>query len=161
MGLSEARLMKRFLVVLGAVFAIILVVAGVGIAFIAVNGNRLDKESKAYADDTIPAITQRWDQDAITKRESPEFARATSSDDLTKLLSMLRDDLGDFRKYKGAKGEANISLTTQNGKIITATYVADVDFDKAPATIQLRLIKHGDQWQILGFHVDSRTFLKR
>jgi hypothetical protein len=152
--------MRRLLVILGAIFGLIIIIAGAGIAYVAVNGNRLDKESLAYADDAIPAIAQHWDQDEITKRASPEFTQAISNDDLARVLSALRNNLGDFRKYEGAKGDANISLTTQNGKVITATYVAGVDFDKAPATVQLRLIKHGDQWQLLGFHVDSKALLK-
>ncbi|HXC29030.1 MAG TPA: hypothetical protein VNV38_13825 [Stellaceae bacterium] len=152
--------MKRVLIVLGAIFGVVLVVAAAGIVFVIINGNALDKESQAYADETIPTIAQHWDQDEIAKRASPEFLKATKDDNFPKLLSMLRDNLGDFRKYKGSKGDANISLTTQNGKVITATYVASVDFDKAPATIQLKLIKHSDEWQILGFHVDSQAFLR-
>jgi hypothetical protein len=123
--------MKRVLIVLGAIFGVVLVVAAAGIVFVIINGNALDKESQAYADETIPTIAQHWDQDEIAKRASPEFLKATKDDNFPKLLSMLRDNLGDFRK-----------------------------FDKAPATIQLKLIKHSDEWQILGFHVDSQAFLR-
>jgi hypothetical protein len=40
---------KKFLVILGSIFLAIIVLGAIGIAFVAVRGNALDKESKAYA----------------------------------------------------------------------------------------------------------------
>jgi hypothetical protein len=48
-----------------------------------------------------------------------------------------------------------MSATTQTGKVISAQYTAEATFQKGDATIKLGLIKHGDQWQILSFYVDS------
>jgi hypothetical protein len=41
--------MKKFLIVLGSIFLAIIVLVAIGIAFVAVRGAALDKESKAYA----------------------------------------------------------------------------------------------------------------
>jgi hypothetical protein len=38
-------------------------------------------------------------------------------------------------------------------------YIAKATFEKGEATIKLLLIKHGDQWQIAGFNVDSPAFV--
>ena len=48
-----------------------------------------------------------------------------------------------------------MSATTQTGKVVSGQYTAKVTFQKGEATIKLGLIKHGDQWQILNFYVDS------
>jgi hypothetical protein len=48
--------MKRFLIILGSIFLIIIVLAAIGIGVVAVRGGALDKESKAYADAAIPRI---------------------------------------------------------------------------------------------------------
>jgi len=151
--------MKKLLIGLGAVFGAILVVVAAAIAYFSVTGNALDKESQAYVDSAVPAIALHWSQDELTRRASAEFTRAVKDDDLVKLLSVFRRDLGDLRKYEGSTGDAFISLTTQNGKVITANYVASAEFENASATIHVKLIKHGEGWQILGFHVNSRAFL--
>jgi len=44
--------------------------------------------------------------------------------------------------------------------VISAAYVAGADFANGPAEIRMSLIKHGDQWQLLGFHIDSKVFLE-
>jgi hypothetical protein len=48
--------MKKFFIILGSIFLAIIVLGAIGIAFVAVRGSALDKESKAYADSAIPAI---------------------------------------------------------------------------------------------------------
>ncbi len=44
--------------------------------------------------------------------------------------------------------------------MVSAEYVASADFEAGPAEIKMSLIKHGDQWQILGIHVNSKVFLE-
>jgi hypothetical protein len=44
--------MKKFLIVLGSIFLAVIVLGALDIRFVAVQGNALDKESKAYADAT-------------------------------------------------------------------------------------------------------------
>ena len=71
--------MKRFLIVLGSIFLALIVLGGLGIGFVAVQGNALDKESKAYADSAIPAIITTWLDKALLDRASPEFNEATNA----------------------------------------------------------------------------------
>src|SRR5438874_7651380 len=97
--------------------------AVLGIAIVAVKGNALDKESKQYADTAIRAIVSQWDILEIQSRASPEFKMAVKDDELEKLVKMFRR-LGKLTAYNGAKGQATMSVTTQNGKVISAAYVA-------------------------------------
>jgi hypothetical protein len=54
--------MKKFLIVLGSIFLALIVLGGIGIAFTAIKGTALDKESKAYADSAIRAIVTTWSE---------------------------------------------------------------------------------------------------
>ena len=54
-----------------------------------------------------------------------------------------------------------MSATTQNGKVISAQYATKATFEKGEATITLGLIKHGDQWQILRFNVNSAQLMPK
>jgi hypothetical protein len=146
--------MKKFLVVLGSIFLAIIVLGAIGIAFVAVRGNALDKESKAYAESAIPAIVTRWSEKALLDRASPEFKQVVTIDQLDRLFRWF-SSLGQLQKGEPSQGHAVISATTQTGKMISAQYRAKATFQKEEAMIKLGLIKHGDHWQILNFHVDS------
>src|SRR5437016_11189732 len=146
--------MKKFFIVLGSIFLTLIVLVVIGIAFIAIKGNTLDKESKAYADSAIPAIVTTWSEKELLDRASPEFKSAVTIDQLDRLFRWV-SGLGELQKCEPAQGQALMSATTQAGKTISAQYTAKATFQKGEASIKLGLIKHGDQWQILNFHVDS------
>ena len=146
--------MKKTLIILGSIFLAIIVLGAIGIAFVAVRGSALDKESKAYADSAIPAIVTTWSEKELLDRASPEFKQAVTTDQLDRLFRWV-SGLGQLQKCEPTQGQALMSATTQTGKMISAQYTAKATFQKGEAMIKLRLIKHGDQWQILNFHVDS------
>jgi hypothetical protein len=146
--------MKKFFIILGSIFLAIIVLGAIGIAFVAVRGNALDKESKAYADSAIPAIVTTWSQKELLDRASPEFKQAVTADQLNRLFRWV-SGLGQLQKCEPAQGQALMSATTQTGKMTSAQYTAKATFQTGEASIKLGLIKHGDQWQILSFHVDS------
>ena len=146
--------MKTFFVILGSIFLALIVLGAIGIGYIAYRGNALDKESKAYADSAIPAIVTGWSQKELLARASPEFKQAVTIDKLDRLFRWV-SGLGQLQKCEPAQGQALMSATTQAGKRTSAQYTAKATFQKGEATIKLGLIKHGDQWQILSFYVDS------
>jgi len=139
---------------LGYVFLVVLVCFGI----LAIKGTALDKESKQYADAAILALVTNWDMNELEGRISPEFKSTVQPGDVQKLFAMLRR-LGSLKEYKGYHGSSNMSFTSERGKVISATYVENAEFAAGSAEIHLALIKHGDQWQILGFHVNSKAFL--
>ena len=152
--------MKKFFIVLGSIFLAIVVLGAIGIAFVVVRGNALDKESKAYADAAIPAIVTGWNEKELLDRASPEFKKAATQQQLDQIFRWF-GSLGRFEKCDPAQGQALMSATTQNGKVISAQYTTKAAFDKGEATITLGLIKHGDQWQILRFDVHSPQLVPR
>lgn len=146
--------------ILGGVFVGIIVLAVAGIAIVAAKGSGLDRESKEFVDAAIPDIVSQWNITEIENRASPEFKAAVTSEDLEKLVRMYRR-LGKFRAYNGATGQARISVTPAQGKVISAAYIVSADFETGPAEIRMSLIKHGAQWQLLGISVNSKVFLEQ
>src|SRR5262249_40136959 len=86
----------------------------------------------------------------LLERASPEFKQSAPQQKLDELFHKL-SNLGRLRKCESAQGRAGMS--DQAGKQVEAEYLANATFDKGKAVIDLALIKHGDQWQILGFFV--------
>jgi hypothetical protein len=146
--------MKKLLIILGSIFLAVILLGAIGIAFLAIRGNALDKESKSYADSAIPAIVSVWNQKELLDRASPEFKKAVTIDELGRLFRWF-SSLGRLQKCEPAEGHSLMSATTQSGKVISAQYIAKATFEKGDATVTLGLIKHGDQWQIFRFEVHS------
>ena len=146
--------MKKFFAVLGIIFLVIIVLGAIGIGFIAVRGNALDKESKTYADAAIPAVVSGWSKQELLDRASPQFKQAVTQQKLDQMFRWFTS-LGRLQKCEPAQGQAGITVTPQTGKVISGQYTAKAKFEKGDATIKLVLIKHGNQWQIASFYVDS------
>lgn len=53
-----------------------------------------------------------------------------------------------------------MSYVPQSGKLITAKYLVDAQCQRGEAHIDLQLIRHDDEWQILQFYVTSPSLLK-
>jgi hypothetical protein len=92
---------KKFFIILGSIFLAIIVLGAIGIAFVAVRGNALDKESKAYADSAIPAIVTTWSEKELLDRASPEFKQAVTIDQLDRLFRWV-SGLGQLQKCEPA-----------------------------------------------------------
>jgi hypothetical protein len=146
--------------ILTTVFLALLVSLVAGVVAFAVVGKTLDKESKAFVDAAIPAIVSDWDAMEIKKRASPEFDETINYEDLQQLLDILRG-LGEMEEYRGSTGQAQIVLSFEDGVVITAVYEASADFEAGSADMLLSLIKHGGQWQILGFKINPEELHER
>jgi len=151
--------MKRILVVLGGIFAFILLVGIIGFLVLNFFGRRLDKESKAYVDEVIPIIATSWNSKDLLDRASPELIQVAPTEKIESLFHAFSEKLGPLREYKGSRGDAKLGFTPQMGKITTADYVAEAIFEKAPAKINVRTILHNGTWQILQFYVNSEALL--
>ncbi len=149
--------MKRTITLLGCVFLALVVVLASVFGALVLNGKRLDKESRAYADSAVPAIAADWSVDELRKRASQEFDSAVDYDEIADYFDTLHQ-LGAFVSYQGSSGESTISISFRYGLEITADYAASVDFEDGSAEIQILLIKQDNLWQILDFKVTPGTF---
>jgi hypothetical protein len=150
--------MKKFFVVLGVIFTCLIILGVIFISIAARTGSKLDAESKAYVDRIVPLIVASWDPKELLNNASPELLKVAPSDKLDSMFKMFAEKLGGYKEYKGSKGDSLVNITPQ-GKTITAAYITQVAFDKADATVKIRVIKHGEKWQVLEFYVDSQAFM--
>ena len=149
--------MKKLLIILGAIFLAIIVFAGVALVISIVRGTALDKESSAYADAALKAIVSQWSEKALLERASPEFKQAVTIDQLDQYFRSC-SLVGALQHADPMRGQATIFWDNKRGKIITGDYTTKAQFENAEATISLRLIKHGEQWQILKFDLQAPGF---
>ncbi len=151
--------MKKTIMILGYVFLALIIVIAVTTASVALLGKKLDRESKAFVDAALPAIVADWDITELQKRASPEFSESVDYDDVEDYFGSLQQ-LGKFQEYKGSSGDSNITLSL-GGYEITADYTASADFEAGSVDMQISLIRHDGQWQILDFKVSPEEYTKR
>lgn len=151
--------MKKMIMILGYAFLCVIVLVVAGVASVAVIGKRLDKESKAFVDAAVPAIVAEWDIAELQKRASPEFNASVDYDDLADDFETLQQ-MGKLVEYKGSIGDSNITVSL-SGYEITADYTANADFETGSTEMQISLIRHSGQWQILDFTVSPEAFTER
>jgi hypothetical protein len=121
-------------------------------------GGKLDARSKAYVDESVPAIVSNWSVDELKKRESPQFRDVTSDEELARVFQKF-SVLGPLQKYEGCEGASRVNIN-QSGRHITAEYVARATFQNGKAEIDINLILNDGVWQILGFRVTSDALLR-
>ena len=152
--------MKKFLIVMGAIFCGLIVLGILAFIFAAIRGTRLDKESRAYADAAIADIVTDWNVNAFFNRASPELKKLVSANDGDKLFRSF-GQLGRLKHCDPAKGQSSTVAMLGQPKRIMAHYEAAAEFENGQAAIKIDLIKHGDDWRVLGFHIDSPIFLPK
>jgi hypothetical protein len=143
--------MRRLFYILGIVFVVLIVGIGGLVGFAAYRGAGLDAESKAYVDQAVVDIGQKWDKTELQKRASPALLRAVSPEQIATLFDNLAK-FGKLTHYDGATGQSIMKVGTDAG--VSAHYVANATFENGPAHFRIDLLKIGDRWMIEGFYVD-------
>ena len=145
--------------VLGSIFGILIIAGVIGFVILAVKGNALDAESKAYVDRVTPALLTNLNKETLFTYASDELKASASPAEFDGAFAVFAK-LGKLKEYKGSKGEATMSISSERGKQITGVYQAFAEFEQGPATIKISVIKKGDRWQILGFFINSAALVK-
>jgi hypothetical protein len=152
--------MKKFLIIMGAIFCGLIVLVVIGIVVLATRGTRLDKESRAYAQTAIPSILRTWNEEAFFEMASPEMKRAVSAKQADGFFQTFRR-LGNLQHCDPVNGQATIHFVPGQLGTPTAHYETAAKFEQGDGRIILDLIKHGDQWQLLGFYINSPNFVQK
>lgn len=146
--------MKKTLIILGGLFAIVIVTGLFGFAYLAVEGSALDEDSKAYVDEVTPRILSSLNRDTLFQYASEELKNSASPEEFDKIFSWF-GKLGKFIRYNGSNGQATISVTSQAGRQVTGAYSAQAEFESGPATVKVSVIQKGDAWKVMGFRINS------
>ena len=151
--------MKKTLQILGIIFAIILIGIACIAGYVATVGKKLDASAQQYVDAAVPAIVANWSEKELIARSAPQLMKSSSPEQLEKMFKWF-GTLGPMKKYCGAKGSSNVFVSPQNGKIVSARFIACGQFEKGDATIELALLQNEKQtWEIAGFRVNSNALL--
>ena len=152
--------MKKFLSIVGGIVLVVVLMAAGFIGYLSYQGRGLDASSKAYVDKNLPLIVSNWSKRDLLKQASPQLLTIINEnpDQIDRLFKGLAR-LGALRSYDGSKGDANISYTNKDGKLITAFYIANATFENGSAQITVRLIQVSGQWKFLMFQVNSPLFM--
>ena len=149
--------MKTVFVSLGVIFLILIVLVAGFVGYSAYVGTKLDASSKAYVDASVPAIISTWSKNELKKRASPQLLKSASDEQIDELFTRLASQLGSFQSYDGSKGDSNVSYTTQDGKVTSASYMANATFQNGKIDVQVKLIQINGDWLLLGFHVEPHS----
>lgn len=146
--------MKKIFIILGGIFALLIVAAVIGFSYLAIEGRTLDQDSKAYVDRVTPEILSSLDRNTLFRYASDELKNSASAEEFDKIFKWF-GKLGRFEQYRGSSGQASISVTADQGKKITGVYEAQAEFENGPATVIVTVIKKADAWEVLGFRINS------
>lgn len=151
--------MKKTFLILGITSMVILLVLGGVIGYGLYKGKQLDATSKEYVDAAVPAIVANWSVQGLKDRASPQLMHKVTQEQLTKFFAFF-SRLGKMKKYVGSKGQSYIYITPEQGRTVTARYMARAEFEKGDANIKVLLILNKDRvWKIAGFHVNSPSLI--
>jgi phosphoserine aminotransferase len=146
--------MKKFLQVLGLIFAVLIVLGIAGLVLTVVKGTALNKEAQAYVDEVAPKILADLRKETLLAYASEEFKSTVKTEELDKIFAWFQK-LGPFQECQGATGQVNMSLKTGAGKVITGQYAAQAQFEAGPAQVQFTVVKKGDAWFVQYFKISS------
>jgi hypothetical protein len=153
--------MKRFFIVIGVVFFLMLLVVGSFIGYMAATGPGLDASSKEYVDRALPAIVREWSADSLLARASPQLLQGSSEAQLRGFFSKLSEKLGSMTGYPGSQGDSNTFFSLSKGRIVSARYHAHIRFQRGEADINLMLFQDkAGKWSIAGFQVLSPALMQ-
>jgi hypothetical protein len=143
--------MRRLFYVLGVAFVVVIVAVGGLVGFAAYRGSGLDAESKAYVDQAVIDVGQKWDRAELLKRASPDLLKVTSPGQISTLFDQLAG-FGRLIHYDGATGQAIMKVG--DGAGVTAHYDAAATFANGQARFRIDLIKIDERWMVQSFYVD-------
>ena len=151
--------MNKFLKILGGIFLILLLVIGVGAAIFIPRALTLNRDAIVYIEANVPAIVEEWNSDELTKRAAPELLTPQVQKEMPRLFAWFAS-LGKLKKLDKPIGRIYTGVhagTHTNGT--WGDYAVHADFEAGQAQITIPLIRVGQSWKIMGFHVDSPVFL--
>ncbi len=132
------------------------VVAGAAVAemLVGIEGSR----GKVFVESTLPAIVARWSSEELESRATLEFLKTVPIDRIDATFSAAQRNLGPLKALQGCQGGAALALGKSGFWMISARYACRADFEKAPARINVGLVKRGGHWFISNFEVGSAAY---
>ena len=141
------------------IVVVLLVVFGARFAYVffAGEGPKLDAESKAYAQATLPRILPNMSSENFLPLMAQEDRAKLNAEANDQFARKMRDKLGRFQSCGGLTGEANINVGLTANEI-SATYKARCKFEKGAVTAMIISKKTAANWSLWSVRVDDKSF---
>ena len=148
------RYIKNFLLLFGALSFSFIVYSAVMFGVVYLRSGDIDKSSKEFVDEAVPAITSNWSVTELKNRATPDLAAFISLESSLQQMS----ELGPLVNYGGSEGSAKMSVNFFAQKELEANYKASAEFTKEKATFFIGLKNINGQWKISNFKIESPFF---
>ncbi|MEO6847785.1 MAG: hypothetical protein ABI254_11030 [Chthoniobacterales bacterium] len=144
-------MLKTLFFVLGVavVIAVVFLIKDSGL----VAGEKFDVTSRAYIDESFPAIFGNWSSGELINRASSELLSGISAGRAKQLFLTFSSELGPLQQIESVEGNVKTSLNSKFGKNTVATYKIKAKFQKDSAIIDINLIHYEGKWHYLSFYV--------
>jgi hypothetical protein len=122
--------MKKLFIVLGVIFAVVIVVIGIALAIFIPRTIRLDREARAYIQESVSNIVVHWNSQEFVDRATPKLLEEGKSRDKIDKIFVQFKKLGSFKGLGTLHGSVGTSAFTGDGVVTLGNYTADADFER-------------------------------
>ncbi len=138
--------------VLGFLFLVVIVIAGIGGGI----WYHQDRQARGFVTRTIPAVFERWDHEAMQRRSIRELRTDEYSAGMQQMMQMFGQHFGPIESSKPLEGKVEYGqLAPELPRGLYARYTTTAKFKGGEATLRFDLVKQDAVWRIAGFRVDS------
>jgi hypothetical protein len=151
--------MRNSIVIRSALICGVLAVAGY-MYVMARSSLAMDRESSAFAMNTVVAVGAHWDPAELWQRATPHFREQTTQDALRAQLDAANDRLGPMTESLAIAGKTSFPVIP-TGAPLFADYIVRSTFAKGEADIVVRTVKTGTTWAIDSFSVGASPEMRK
>jgi len=120
----------------------------------------MDKESSAFAMNTVVAIGAHWDPAELWQRATPRLREATSQDELRAQFEAANGRLGPMTESLTVAGKTSFPVIPTSAPLF-ADYIVRSAFAKGEADIVVRTVKTGTTWSIDSFSIGASPEMRK
>jgi hypothetical protein len=148
--------MNNVLKILGGLFLALLVMGAGIFGYAAIQGQKLDAESKIYVEAALPRVLADMSAANFLSFMDPADRAKMNAGAFDRFASDIRQRLGRFQSYDDLKGDS-FQMYSTSGPNITARYLVRCQFEKGAVTATVTVRKAGENWSLMGVHFDLDT----
>jgi hypothetical protein len=141
--------------------ALVLALALVGSCTTCVKvGQSAAAEGSAFFQDSVSALTEKWDPAVLEARAAPEFLQSMPPDNLRAFVAFVSSRLGRPMGCKTVRaGQWQVFLGT-GGLTVFTTHDQECTFERGVVTISARLVRRADKWAIVAINFNGAPLMK-
>ena len=151
--------MRNSVVFRSALICGVLAVAGY-MYVMARNSLAMDKESSAFAMNTVVAVGAHWDPAELWQRATPHFREQTTQDALRAQFDAANGRLGPMTESLAIAGKTSFPIIPTSAPLF-ADYIVRSAFAKGEADIVVRTVRTGTTWAIDSFSIGASPEMRK